>query len=70
MTEQKQVLIVSPSVKVNAPKMFSASQLTKIMVSHVERLNYINFRQWLLLILLNLLSFSFIALAYLCCADS
>ncbi len=77
MTDQKQVLRVSPSVKVNLPKMFSASQLTKTasqltktMVSYLEGLSYINFRQWLLLVLLNLLSFSFIALAYLCCANS
>jgi hypothetical protein len=70
MTARKQVLIVSPSLKVNSSKTFLASQLTKTIVSHVEGLSYINFRQWLLLVLLNLLSFSFIALAYLSCANS
>jgi hypothetical protein len=70
MTDYKQVSIVSPSIKANSPKTLSVSRLSKQLVSYLERFSYINFQQWLLLLLLNLISFSFIALAYLCCADN
>jgi hypothetical protein len=70
MTDYKQISIVSPPIEANSPKTLSASRLSKQLVSHVERFSYINFQQWLLLILLNLISFSFIVLAYLSCADS
>ncbi len=85
MTDQKEVLIVSQNsvegtspfnyrvyfdfVKVNLHKIFSASQLTKTIIFYVEGLSHINFKQWLLLLLLNSLCFSFIALAYMLCAD-
>ena len=71
MTDQKQVLIVPQnSVKVNSPKKFLVSQLTKIMAFYAERLSHINFKQWLLLLFLNLISFGFLTVAYLLCGDS
>ena len=69
MTNQKQVLIIPQKpIPIKSSKIILASQLNKALVNYREALSYINLKQWLLLLFLNTISFSFIALAYLCCA--
>lgn len=69
MTNQKQVLIVSQKpISIKSSRTVLTSQLNKTLVNYREALSYINLKQWLLLLFLNTISFSFIALAYLFCA--
>ena len=69
MTNQKQVLIVPQKpISIKSSRTVLTSQLNKTLVNYRAALSYINLKQWLLLLFLNTISFSFIALAYLFCA--
>ena len=75
MTDQQQILLASNnSVQDNSPTALTnkersnlwTRQLASNIVVGVNKLNHIQLKQWLLLLLINAIAISFIVFAYIC----
>lgn len=75
MTDQQQILLVSNnSVQDNSPNILTDKKRSNLWAKHlannivvgINKLNHIQLKQWLLLLLLNAVAISFIVFAYIC----
>lgn len=75
MTDQQQILLVSNnSVQDNSPNILTDKKRSNLWAKHlannivvgINKLNHIQLKQWLLLLLLNAVATSFIVFAYIC----